>query len=608
MPQDATCPTCAHAFPVTEARHAFAVACPKCDAHMTVEFRKPAVAPEPGQPHYDLFVQAGAPAGADPLGAPPAKRRRADDDKPKGRSNAVVLVSGGLGLLFVMLGLGATGWFLFTQIDTTPATANRNTPNVRPGPNRLPNVPQQPPRFEPPPFEPPKIDPPKIDPPRPNLVLPAPPDPVAILPAPVTKETTYKLPEPARALRAGGGGRYLVMHFPQARRFGIFDTNEARITRFVPVADGEPAFAAGMRKLVVFAPSSKVLTRYDLATGAREASRRLDVPDGAVEAFCMGHSSAGPLLIGVKDKGAGLYDIDTFKELDLPTDGLQFAGGKQRLEGGYYWAGGLGRVFGHTGNYGQPNGVKTVVLGSEKVERHGQHEGTWFVVPGPDDRYVFAGGHGVLTERVTAVNDAAFSMGPGKGFASHLYMPAAHGPFYLLASTIEGFGRDGTPPVGTIQLYMHGSKEPFAKFEKTAVAKYGWDGLKGFGIEHSVHLIPKAKLLVVVPEARDVLHLYPADLDKLLDADGRNYLYVSSVPNTQFEKGRTLAFAIEARAKNGPARFRLESGPPGLTVSATGLLRWAVPADYPDARAEAILVLTDAKGNEQFHTIALAAK
>lgn len=251
--------------------------------------------------------------------------------------------------------------------------------------------------------------------------------------------------------------------------------------------------------------------------------------------------------------------------------------------------------------------MKTVIIGGEKVEQHGQHEGTWFVVPGPDDKYVFAGGHGVLTERVTAVNDAAFSMGPGKGFASHLYLPATHGPFYLLASTIEGFGREGTPPIGTIQLFLHGSKTPFATFDKTAVAKYGWDGLKGFGIEHSVHLIPQAKLLVVVPDTRDELRLYPADLDKLLDADGRDYLYVASAP-TRFEKGRALTFAITAKAKNGPVKFRLESGPPGMTVSNTGLVQWAVPADYTDARADAILVLTDSKGNEKFHPITLGAK
>lgn len=612
MPQDATCPACAHPFPVTEARQAFAVACPKCDSAMTVEFRKPAAAPEPGQPHYDLFVSAGAPAAPDAAAPAPKRAREHDEPKPKGRSAAVVFVSGGLGLLFVLTGLGVTGWFLFTQIDTTPASASRgNTNTYRPSPpTARPNGPTVPPLITRPnePTFPPPVGAPAV-PPKPRLPLPPLPDPLDIRPAPVRVETTVKLPEPARALRVGGGGRFLVLHFPQARRFGVFDANEAKVVRYIPAPTGEPHFAAGMTKLVVFDPGTRMAFRYDLLTGRRELGTKIEVPPGTIEAFCMGHASAGPLLVGVSGKGAGLYDLGTFKELDLPADGLPLVGGtKQQLPGGLYWAGATGRVFGHTGNYGMPNGVKTVILGADRIEQHGQHIGTWFVMPGPDDRHVFAAGYGVVSERTTKVEGAAFSMGAGGGTASHLYLPAAHGPFYLHANTIgPGFGGDTTPQ-GTIRLFLHGTKEPFASFPNTVVSKYGWDGLKGFGVEHSLHLIPKAHLLVVVPDGRDELRLYPADLDKLLGGSGRAFLYVASLPPTRFEKGRALTYQVEARAKNGPVKFRVESGPPGLTVSATGLVQWPVPADFAEDRTDAILLLTDANGQEAYHTVSLTAK
>jgi hypothetical protein len=490
-----------------------------------------------------------------------------------------------LGLLFVMIGLGVTGWFLFTQIDTTPAFANRNAPNNNQkfGPN------------------------PKGAPAKPNarLVLPAQPDPVTISPAPVTAETTYKLPEPAGALRVGGGGRFLVMHFPTARRFGVFDTNEAKIVRFIPAPDGAPFFAAGMRKLLVYAADDKVLTRYDLTTGQREASRKIDVPDGKVEAFALGHASAGPLLIGVRDRGASLYDIDSFGELDLPSEGLQ---GNGRLEGGRYWAGASGRVFGRTGLEGQPSGIGVVGLEPTKIARAYQHEGTRFVVPGPDDRFVYVLGHGILTDRATAVNDAPFTLGPNGGHVQHLYLPAAHGPFFMHASIWDHGSGTAKVSAGTIRVFLQGSKVPFATFTNSPVRQTAFDSMREFGLENAFHLIPQAKLLVVVPEERDQLHLYPADLDKLLAADGRDYLYVNAVPTTRFEKGRTLAFSIDARAKNGPVRYRLESGPAGMTVTPTGLLRWPVPGNYAEARAEAILVLTDRKGNEKFHTIVLDAK
>src|SRR5215471_4864430 len=105
MPQDATCPSCKHMFPVTEARQAFTVACPKCETDLTVEFKKPATPPEAGQPPYDLLVKSGALPGT--TASAPSKRKKADDDEEvrKGGSALIVLLSGGMGLLFVIGGL-----------------------------------------------------------------------------------------------------------------------------------------------------------------------------------------------------------------------------------------------------------------------------------------------------------------------------------------------------------------------------------------------------------------------------------------------------------------------------------------------------------------------
>ncbi len=594
MPQDATCPNCAHPFPVTEARHAFTVACPRCDAEMTVEFRKPAAPPEAGRPHADLLVKPGALPTAPT--APPRRSREIDDaDEPrrKGGSLALVFVSAALGGVVTLGGLGLTAWVLFTQIDTSETVAAR--PGNKPGSPKggLVN-----------PFGPPTGPGtvPPIEPPPGRLELPPLPEPVAITAAPVAAETAYKLPEPVRAVRVGGGGRFLILHLPKARKFGVFDASEAKIVRYIDASEDDVFFAAGMTKLVVYLPGSQTASRYDLLTGEREHVGKLALPAGRVEAFCMGHASAGPLLVSVADKGAALYDLAQFNEIRLPGE----AGNAQpRLEGGFYWAGATGRVFGYTGTYGQPNGVKTVVLEGSGAKRYGEHQGTWFVMPGPDDKYVYPGGYGVVSERVRPVANVPFSMGTGAGFASHLYLPAHHGPFYLHASTIDGFGQKDAVPVGTIRLFMHGSKEPVATYAKTAVCKYGWEGLRGLGIEHSVHLIPRAKLLVVVPEARDELRLYPADLEAALDAAGRDYLLVTSAPPAHYRKGTAFAYQIEVTARKGPVTFRLATGPKGMTVSAAGAVRWAVPAGFADGRVDVILSIKDATGQEVFHTLTL---
>jgi predicted Zn finger-like uncharacterized protein len=455
-----------------------------------------------------------------------------------------------------------------------------------------PRVPQPMPANINPPKEP---EPPRIT----RLELPPLPDPLEIKPAPVTAETPYRLPEPVRALRVGGGGRFLVLHFPKARKLGIFDANEAKIVRYVPAGEDDVSFAAGMTKLVLLLPGAKVIQRYNLLTGEREHVGNLDVPEGKVESFCMGHASAGPLLVGIAGQDARLYDLDKFAPIPLPTeDPVPGRVPSQRLDGGFYWAGATGRVLGHTGNYGQPNGVRTVVFEGGRIQPYGVHQSTWFVMPGPDDHHVYAGGHGVISDQVKPVSNVPFSMGPNSGYASHLYLPAHHGPYYLHAETI---GDPNCP----VRIYMLGDKEPILTYPKTAVCHYGWDGLRGVGIEYSMHLVPKAKLLVVVPEGREELRLYPADLDAALDKLGRDYLLITSTPPTRFQKGKAFAYRTEVKAKRGPVAFKLEGAPAGMTVDANGAISWPVPADFADKRVDVILVATDSGGQDAFQTLTL---
>lgn len=454
----------------------------------------------------------------------------------------------------------------------------------------------------------PPVNPPP-PPPRP-LKLPPLPDPVAINAAPVNKETSVKLPTELSALRVGGGGRYLILHFAKTRKLGIFDTSQAKIVRYLPVSEEQIRFAAGMEKLIVYLPSSGLMQRYNLETGQREKSEKVDIPATTLYGFCMGHASSGPLLVSAKDSNAKLYDINILKPIPLPWAENRI--GRQptevRLPAERYWAGATGRVFGKTGTYGQPNGVGTLVLQGGKIEMHREHKGTWYIVPGPNDRYIYPGGHGVVSTRVKQVQNVPFSMGTGSGFASHLYLPACHGPFYLHAQTIRG-GRGGHQAAeGTISVFMHGSTDPLLSFPNSAVCNYSdWSSLKGIGIEYSIQLIPKAKLLVVVPSTRDELRLYPADLDKALVDSGRDFLLFTSAPSTTFKKGQDYSYQVEVKAKKMPVTFSLMSAPKGMAIDAKGQIRWTVPADYAEDRVDIILQAKDSGGQEVFQTFTLTS-
>jgi hypothetical protein len=117
----------------------------------------------------------------------------------------------------------------------------------------------------------------------------------------------------------------------------------------------------------------------------------------------------------------------------------------------------------------------------------------------------------------------------------------------------------------------------------------------------------RVKLLAIVPESRDELRLCPADLDTALDKSGRDYLLFSSTPLGTFQKGQVFTYQAEARAKKKPVVFKLESAPPGMIVDGAGLVRWAVPANFAEERADVILAAKDAGGQEVFQTFTLAA-
>jgi hypothetical protein len=130
--------------------------------------------------------------------------------------------------------------------------------------------------------------------------------------------------------------------------------------------------------------------------------------------------------------------------------------------------------------------------------------------------------------------------------------------------------------------------------------------LRGVGMEKCVHLIPRAKLLVVLPATRDRLLLHPLDLQAELAKKGIDYLLMTSLPPDQVRRGKTLEYAMQACCLVGAMTFRLESGPDGMTVTPDGKLTWAVPADFANKDVSVIVSVKSAGGKEIFHNFRVA--
>ncbi len=499
MPQDAKCPKCDHTFPVTEARHAFTVACPRCETEMTAEFKKPAAPPEAGQPPYDLLVRKGALAGATAAPPAPTKKKPSDDEddepKRKGGSGMIVLLSGVLGLLFVVGGLGLTAWFLFTQIDMTETVSNRpNTTTTTKGPT-TPKGPKVITNPEGDPFTPP---PKKKDPtfdlrpvlgPIPQITSPDVPD-----------GTPVGLPGKVGAITVGGAGRYIVMHFPDKAQLGVFDANTADIT-FVEADSGNVLLAAGLSRVVLYSPGANIMRVFSLPDLKPQFNTSMPGTNG-LKAIAMGSRTNGPLL-GIHGSGdpvlIELRDNDMREVEDARKEraGLH----KNNLR-----AAPDGRAFATFDGF-RPN-EKTSLLTTENRQWKVQKDISQVPFFGTDGNLY---GNGIVVDQ--RGQDQGFGgVGAGSGM---WFVPATSGNGYFL-KVVPGTLGTGAKAKKSIAVSVHNNRNSATPVNGTTPVQGSpeFDNLidrnsnqPAVPYDQHLFLIPEAKLLITLTATKDKLVL-----------------------------------------------------------------------------------------------------
>src|SRR5262249_45624678 len=125
------------------------------------------------------------------------------------------------------------------------------------------------------------------------------------------------LPGVVRDIVLGGGGRFVVLALPDTRKIAIFDVNEAKVVKYLPMAEADALLAAGMEKLVVCLPRAHVVQRWGLGTFEREGGAPCPVA-GNLKAGCMGWASSGPLLL-VSERESCFVNPRTLQPLELRT-------------------------------------------------------------------------------------------------------------------------------------------------------------------------------------------------------------------------------------------------------------------------------------------------
>ncbi len=397
----------------------------------------------------------------------------------------------------------------------------------------------------------------------------------------VKERVTVSLPEPFEQMAVGGGGQFLIFHFPKAKKLAIFDVFQGRVVHEIEAPDGV-RYAAGRDKLLVVLPGEKLVQRYDLRSFEREASA--PVPGGTVLTALMGSDSHGPLALWC---GGPLVFMDVGRMEPLEVEGNSFSASKQ-------WGFGLrvsadGQTFAGWNPSAIPSRFAVMRLAGTKATTASADLSTAFgawVTPNPDGSLLHRSDTHLFTPELNDVTS--------DWLRGWVQLPTDDPRFFLAARGTE------------LSVCTTADRRPILTLKDSSLERMDSSSHPpnwyNFHAEPCIRYLPRANLLVFVRQAEKQVVVRPFDLTAELERRGKDYLFVLSVPKTRARSGSLYLHQLDVRSKAGGMTYKIEKGPAGMTVSPGGELRWEVPPDH-DGKAEAVILgLRDSAGTEAVHS------
>jgi hypothetical protein len=339
-----------------------------------------------------------------------------------------------------------------------------------------------------------------------------------------------KLEAPVANVAVGGGGRYLILHLPKLDKLAVFDVNVAKVVKLLPAPDANLKMAAGLTRLVLALPGSRTLQRWNLETFEQELS--VPYPGKAeIQALTMGSASQGPLLALGKEgphpwPNLFLLTLDKLERREIvwapqtqthpffPSTNYQMRSSPDGRSAGAW-----------TSGNSSPTGMHWIHLGNQVGRRAYSHSSNGHVIPGPGGKVLFTG-LGMFTSIGLGIpGNKAYPGADPNG----RYVPAHHGDYYLSLGSATTFANKN--PVSAFAIHKLGLEQPVLRLTGIAVPPTGPavgavrpgrvaaapGGPDELTLDRRFHLIPDAKVLIVIPPSNDQLVLHRIDLQKALD-------------------------------------------------------------------------------------------
>jgi hypothetical protein len=315
----------------------------------------------------------------------------------------------------------------------------------------------------------------------------------------------------------------------------------------------------------------------------------------------MGAASQGPLLVCSKLNrtrgGAGLFlDLRTMKQIDFRGKAPGGAPDLVRVSGD-------GTLFGFRDSVGgEPHTMSLLTF----RDGEGKTRDSWdfqssLLIPDDAGRYIYATG-GVYTPELKKLYPTT------KDQPSGSFVPARQGPYFLRLEPAGGdrFGRGDPDGRGSVTVHLEGSYDKLTTVTGLEgiyheAISYG-SSRDSLNHDRRVHFIADANLLVTIPGTNDKLLLRRLDIDKELEKADFDYLLVTSRPPLAVKQGAEYTYPLTVKSKKGGVKFKLESGPKGMALDASGKLTWKAAGEAAGAEHDIIISVSDASKQEVYHT------
>ncbi len=420
------------------------------------------------------------------------------------------------------------------------------------------------------------------------------------------------LPGKIASLAVGGAGRYLLLQIKDQRRLAIFDAHRADISALVELADDDALVTANAEKAFVAYPTLRVIDRIDLKTARLD--RTAAFPCNATpRAIVAGSASLGPLL-SVFHSGAvdepypqpvlGFLDPvslelvaprifrredhDRVESRSPVLAQTEFARAKQ----GDFRASASGDLYCSLGAAWS----RALILKGDTAED--------FPIPGPVGTPIpDAAGRSFLVEsgRIGLTGPVSKDPSP-RGFG---VLSTCDPAYYAMVQLNAGGSLRGKPSSPVLEIHsavsnrrlfvINGLDEMALQFNNELV------------LNQRYHVIPSARLLVTIPTDNNRLVLRRLDIRAELDRLGIDEIVVTSAPVVTAIAGEALRHRVEAYSK-GNVVFEHAEGPPDLSVSPQGELRWDVPTGIAGQEKVAVVTVRSASGQKVLHTVQILVR